>query len=148
VGKIVHFTLANLLAATAIMAMLVVTLVPFSTGIGATLALETAAEQLAQELQAARQLAIVQNVTYDVKFERQDRAYLVKKTDIFAPSRRIYLPPGVDWVNFPFEILFFYGTGRCSQGGTIILGHGETNFQIQVTVASRTGRVRVLKRYQ
>ena len=139
-----QLNLANLLTAMLIMGILAAVLVPSATGTGATLAVEAAGEQLARELQAVRQQAVAQNATFEVVFQRHPPAYLIKEAELFVPAPpRIYLPPGVDWVRLPFERLIFYGTGRCSQAGTISLGHGESNLKFQIIIAPRTGRIRV-----
>lgn len=138
-----QFNLANLLAAMAIMAVMALVLVPFAADIGPALAVERGAEQLARELQETRQLAVAEKVTYDVIFDRTNRAYLIKEANMFAPARRIDLPPGVEWLHFPPERISFYGTGHCSIGGTIALYHRETTLQVRVVVAAQTGRVRV-----
>lgn len=138
-----QFNLANLMVAMAIMAVLAAVLIPFAVNMSAVWAVEKGAEQLARELQAARQLAVAQNVTYDVIFDRASRSYYIKPADMSAPARRVDLPPGVSWITFPPARISFYGIGRCSLGGTITLAHPRSKLRIAVIMASQTGRVRV-----
>jgi type II secretory pathway pseudopilin PulG len=126
-----------------IMSVLAVSLAPLASGTGASLAVEAAAEQLARELQAVRQQAVTQGKTYEVRFVREGGYYLIREAKATAVARRIDLPPGVYWVQFPFELLTFYATGRCSLSGTVILGHEASNLQIQVIITANTGRVQV-----
>ena len=83
------------------------------------MAVEQGAEELARELQAARQRAVAQNSTYRVLFDRGGKAYYILSEDAFAPSRCIQLPPGVEWEKLSTNPLVFYGTGRCPVEGLI-----------------------------
>lgn len=135
--------LANLVTALAVMAIVAAALISFAGGIGPDLAVERGAEQLAAELQAVRQLAVAEKATYDVIFERADRAYYIRQASMYATTRRVDLPPGVEWVHFPARTISFYGSGHCSIGGTISLIHRDSNLWIKVIVAPQSGRVRV-----
>jgi Tfp pilus assembly protein FimT len=138
-----QLNLANLIAALTIITLLAATLAPVAMEIGGTLAVEGAAEELVRELEATRQQAVSQNLTYTVTFERQGRAYYIKEADMHVPARKVSLSPGVIWLNFPFQGLTFYPSGRCSLAGTIILGHERSKFKIKLIVAPHTGRIRV-----
>jgi Tfp pilus assembly protein FimT len=139
----VRLNLVDLLVAMTITALLVLSLLPLATVTYRTMAVEQGAEELARELQAARQLAVASNYTYDVVFDSIAQAYYVKPGDMHAPGRRIQLPPGVEWVTFPQQRISFYQSGRCNLGCTITLGHRDSDYRVKVILATHSGRVRV-----
>ncbi|MDD4769349.1 MAG: hypothetical protein PHT52_06115, partial [Eubacteriales bacterium] len=102
-----RFTLADLLVAMTISAVLALSLLPLAITTHGAMAVERGAEELARELQAARQLAVANGDTYKVLFDRTARAYYIMPEDAFAPSRRIQLPPGVEWVKLSTNPIFF-----------------------------------------
>lgn len=141
-----HYNLANLLAALAILAILAVSFAPFVAETGAAVAVEQAAQQLAQELQTLRQRAVAEDSTYDVYFEWANRSYVIRGASSHAVGRRVHLPPGVEWYG-PFnEKIIFYNSGRVNQAGTITLNHPHSGQRIRVIIASRTGRIRLERR--
>ena len=138
-----RFTLADLLVAMTISAVLALSLLPLAITTHGAMAVERGAEELARELQAARQLAVANGDTYKVFFDRTARAYYIMPEDAFAPSRRIQLPPGVEWVKLSTNPIFFYGSGRCPVGSTISLRHQGSSYQVEIVVATHSGRVRL-----
>ena len=92
-----QYNLANLLAALAIMAVLSVSLAPLAAGSHDGLALERAAQQLAQELSGLRQQAVAENQSYYVYFEWANKSYVIKAADTLRTMRRVKLPVGVEW---------------------------------------------------
>lgn len=139
----VRFSLAGLLAATAITAVLALTLLPLATATHGAIAVERGAEELARELQAVRQLALANGDAYQVYFDRTAKAYYIKPDDAFAPSRRVHLPPGVEWVTISTNPIVFQGTGRCLAGSTISLQYQNSGYLVKVVVATHSGRVRM-----
>lgn len=133
----------NLVAALAILGILAASLAFPATAITANLAVDGAAEQLARELQAARQMAVTQNLTYEVVFDWQSRSYTIKVADITVPGRRVYLPPEVKWNQLPYGRIPFKPSGRFEHNCTIRLGHTQSDYQVEIILAPRTGRVRV-----
>ncbi|HOB35736.1 MAG TPA: hypothetical protein PKL39_08315 [Bacillota bacterium] len=134
-----HLNLSHLLTAMAIVAVLTVAVNAWSVAADSRLKLQQAAYTLAQDLQAARQLAEAQNVTVQVYFEWSRRSYVICRPGM--PAQRVELPRGVQWT-CPFDYIYFYGNGRCSHNGTFTL-YLEEGARMQVIVAPRTGRVRV-----
>jgi len=144
----VRFSLGSLLVACAITAVLALSFLPLATSTHEVLAVERGAEELARELQAARQRAVAQNSTYRVLFDRGGKAYYILSEDAFAPSRCIQLPPGVEWEKLSTNPLVFYGTGRCPAGGTYSLVYQGSEYRVEVVVATHSGRVRVERGYR
>lgn len=138
-----RLNLVDLIVAMTIAALLALSLLPLVTVTHRTMAVERGAEELARELQAARQLAVASNYTYDVVFDSIAQAYYVKPGDMHAPGRRIQLPQGVEWVTFPQQRISFYQSGRCSLGCTITLGHRDSDYRVRVILATHSSRVRV-----
>lgn len=138
-----RYSIAGLLAAMLITAVVGLSLLPLARSTQAALAVEQGAEQLARELQAARQLALASGDTYQVSFDRSEKAYFVKCLSAFVPARRIDLPPGVEWVSMSTNPIEFYGTGRCPTGGTVSLRYRGAYRQIEVIIATHSGRVRL-----
>ena len=138
-----RLNLVDLIVAMTIAALLALSLLPLVTVTHKTMAVERGAEELARELQAARQLAVASNFTYDVVFDSAAQAYYIKPADMHAPGRRIQLPPGVEWVTFPRQRISFYKSGRCSLGCTITLGYRDSDYWVRVILATHSGRVRV-----
>jgi|SRR5690554_2323443 len=138
------YTLPNLLAATAIMAIIVISLAPFALETSAALAVERASELLARDLAEVQQRAVTENITYIVFFSRSDRHYTIQRINDNVPVilRMEYLPSGVDW-KFNNEKLTFHASGRCPQGGSYSLFQIGTNRVLTVKVASHSGRVRI-----
>lgn len=136
--------LMELVVALLVLALFATTAAVGVAGVGAAAATEGAAWQLARELQAARQMAVTRQITVEVAFFRSQRCYLIKEERSDAPpARRIDLPPGVEWRNFPFESIRFHATGRVTRNGTIGLGHSQWPGQMRVVVAPGSGRIRV-----
>ena len=141
-----RFSLAGLLVAMAIVALLVVALVPMAIATNGAMAVERGGEELARELEAARQLAMASGCTYKVLFDRTGKAYLIMNGEnAFAPSRRIELPPGVDWETLSTNPILFYGSGRCPVGGTTSLVCRGSGYKVEVVVATHSGRVRIVR---
>lgn len=139
----VRFSLGSLLVACAITAVLALSFLPLAKSTHGFMAVEQGAEELARELQATRQLAVANNSTYKVFFDRGAGAYYILYEDAFALSRRIQLPPGVEWEKLSTNPIVFYGTGRCPAGGTYSLAVKGLKYRVQVVVATHSGRVRV-----
>lgn len=138
-----RFTLAGLLVAAAIIAVLALTLLPLALGTQRYMAVEQGAEELARELQGARQQAVASGETYKVYFSRSEKAYYISLDKAFAPSRRVQLPPGVELVQLSTNPIFFYGTGRCPTGGTVSLRYKGAAYLVEVVIATHSGRVRL-----
>lgn len=143
-----RFSLGSLLVACAITAILALSFLPLATSTHEALAVEQGAEELARELQAARQLAVTNNSTYKVLFDREGKAYYILSENAFALSRCIQLPPGVSWEKLSTNPLVFYGTGRCPTGGTYSLMFQGSDYRVEVVVATHSGRVRVERGYR
>jgi Tfp pilus assembly protein FimT len=139
----VHVNLAGLLVAMAITAVLALSLLPLAITTHGAMAVERGAEELARELQAARQLAVANNDTYQVFFDRTAKTYFIMPSDAFSPSRCIQLPAGVEWVKLSTNPIYFHGTGKCPTGGTISVRHQSSGYQVEVVVATHSGRVRL-----
>ncbi|MGI6364902.1 MAG: GspH/FimT family protein [Bacillota bacterium] len=138
-----HYNLANLLAALAIMAVLSISLAPLAAGTHDALALERAGQQLAQDLFSLRQQAVAENRSYYVYFEWASKSYVIKEANIFSPMRRIYLPPEMEWYG-PFnETIEFSNTGEVNQFGTITIHDPQSGRTFKVIIASFSGRIRI-----
>lgn len=138
-----RFNLASLLAAMAITAALALSFLPLALTSHGALAVERGAAELARELQAARQRAVATELTYEVVFERTANAYYIKAAGATAPARRIQLPAGVNWVKLGANPIYFYKSGRCPTGGAFSLKHSHCGYQVEVIVATHSGRVRL-----
>src|SRR5690554_5385128 len=113
------YNLANLLAALAILAVLSVSLAPLAAVTRDGLALEQAAQQLAQDLFSVRQQAVAENQSYYVYFEWANKSYAVKAAESSSPLRRVQLPPGVEWYGTYNESILFKSSGQVSGNGNI-----------------------------
>lgn len=138
-----RFNLAGLLVATAIIAVLALALLPLALGTQRYMAVEQGAEEMARELQGARQQAVACGETYKVYFSRTDKAYYISPDRAFAPSRRVQLPPGVEMVQLSTNPIFFHGNGRCPTGGTVSLRYHGAAYLVEVVIATHSGRVRL-----
>lgn len=127
----------------AITAVVTLSFLPFSSATQEAMAVERGAEELARQLQAARQRAVARADTYKFVFDRAGKAYYIMSGDGFAVSECIRLPPGVEWVKMSTNPILFYGTGRCPTGGTVSLRYQGSGYQVEVIIATHSGRVRL-----
>jgi type II secretory pathway pseudopilin PulG len=134
---------ANLLAALAIMAVLSVSLAPLAAGSHDGLALERAAQQLAQELSGLRQQAVAEKQSYYVYFEWANKSYVIKAADTLRTMRRVKLPVGVEWYGTYNELILFKNSGEVSGSGNITIHDARSGRTIKVIIAPLTGRIRI-----
>lgn len=135
--------LANLLAAMAILSIMSLSLAPLALATQGAVAVEQAAQQLAQELSSVGQRAVAENQAYYVYFEWGAGSYVITAADITTPARRVQLPSGLEWGG-PFnEKILFKSSGGINQGGTITLMAPQTGQKIGVVIAPFTGRIRI-----
>lgn len=140
-----QYNLANLLAAMAILGILSLSLAPLAVATQRAVAVEQAAQQLAQELSSVGQRAVAENQAYYVYFEWGARSYVITAADITRPARRVTLPLGVEWGG-PFnEKIEFKSSGGVNQGGTITLLAPQRGQKLGVVIAPFTGRIRIEK---
>ena len=139
-------SLVGLLVAMTICSLLVLSLLPLALTTHQAMAVERSGEELARELQAARQLAITTGESYRVLFDRVAKAYYIMAYDIQAPCRCVQLEPGVEWVGISTNPIYFSNTGRCITGGTYSLTYRDSRYRVEIIVATHSGRVRVERR--
>lgn len=138
-----HYNLANLLAALAIMAVLSISLAPLAAGSHDGLVLERAAQQLAQELSGLRQQAVAEKQSYYVYFEWANKSYVIKAADTLRTMRRVKLPVGVEWYGTYNELILFKNSGEVSGSGNITIHDARSGRTIKVIIAPLTGRIRI-----
>lgn len=138
-----HYNLANLLAGLAIISILALSLISLAAGTQGAVAVEQAAQQLAQELSCVRQRAVAENQTYSVYFEWGSKSFAIRAADMSGVMRRVMLPPGVEWYGPFTEKILFKGTGKVDQGGTITFVHPQSGEKVGVVIAPFTGRIQI-----
>ncbi|MGE5653849.1 MAG: Tfp pilus assembly protein FimT/FimU [Bacillota bacterium] len=141
------FTLIDLLAALAIMALLASMAVPAYNRFMATLSLDTACRSLVSEIRTAQQLALTQSVSWNLLFWMSDpQGFFRSKNETSMPKDYPKLPPGItfDSIYSPSGlVLQFDSAGQLTKGSRtigLVNNYGEKRYVIVTPV---TGRARI-----
>ncbi len=141
------FTLIDLLAALAIVALLASMAVPAYGRFMATLSLETACRSLVSEIRTAQQLALTQSTAWNLLFWMSEpQGFYLSKNETSMPAKHPLLPPGVkfDSVHSPSGlVLQFDASGQLVKGSRTIGLVNRYDEKRYVIVSLVTGRARI-----
>jgi len=118
------FTLAEILVAISIIAVMAAISLPFYRSISMNLSLNSAARDLTSDLRQAQQLAVTEQINYILQLDQADNKYLIKnkQTDAVIKQKNIASPITILAISgLASSSAEFNATGASLSTGEIIL---------------------------
>ncbi|MEW6540192.1 MAG: GspH/FimT family pseudopilin [Bacillota bacterium] len=140
------FTLVELVVVMVIAVVLLGLTVPGFVKVIARYQSESAARRMVADLRETRELARMENTSYEIQFFTAADRYHVKRFDSLTARQRVPLPGPVDLEHAGFgasgSVLRFNAHGEPNWNGTVTLKNRVTG-ERRYVIVSKSGRVRV-----